>query len=234
MIVSIHQPDFLPWMGFFRKILNSDRFVVFENVDVPQGKSWLTRNRILLNNVPSWITLPVHKASLLPISELRIASDRTFKRKHLGTIRQAYQKTAYFEELFPILDDLYQKKCDRVVDFNYMIIESVLKLLKIRVEILWATKLLPSGASCRLKGNDMVLSLAKAAGATQYISGTGCTDFIMPEEFENEGISFRYQDFVHPQYPQAGSPISFHSHMSVIDALFNIGSVGTLRLLNES
>lgn len=234
MIVSIHQPDFLPWLGFFRKILRSDRFVVFENVDTPQGKSWLTRNRILLNNEPRWITLPVHKATFLPINELRIASDKSFKRKHLGTIKQAYQKAAYFEEIFPILDDLYQKQCDRVVDFNYMIIESVLKLLRIRVEILWASELLPNSIGSKLKGNDMVLSLAKAAGATQYISGTGCTDFIKPKEFEKEGINFGYQDFVHPQYPQVGSPTSFISHMSVIDALFNIGSAGTLQLLSES
>lgn len=77
----------------------------------------------------------------------------------------------------------------------------------------------------------MVLAVAKAAGATSYLSGTGCTDFIKPEEFSKEGIDFIFSDFVHGSYPQQGSPGAFVSHMSIIDALFNIGSALTLQLL---
>ena len=103
--------------------------------------------------------------------------------------------------------------------------------MKVDTDVKWATDLLPGDAKSYLKGNDMVLALAKAAKATIYMSGTGCTDFIEPEEFEKENIEFRFQEFEHPQYAQNSSIPHFHSHLSIIDAIFNIGSEATVGLL---
>lgn len=223
MIVSIHQPDFMPWLGLFNRISNSDRFVIFDNVLAPQGKSWLTRNQIVLNGAARWLSLPVNKSSGTYICDQQIANAAAFKKKHLGTLRQAYGKSEYFSVVFELIEQVYQYETQLAADFNYRILQSILECLDISVEVVWATQLLSREESAELRGNDMVLELAKRAGATTYISGTGCTDFILPSTFEEQKISFRFQEFSHPTYEQVGAQEEFISHMSVVDSLFNIG-----------
>ena len=233
MRLSIHQPDFFPWLGFFHKISQSERFVVFDHVQAPRGKSWLTRNRILLNGEPRWLTLPIQRSGLQAITDLEINYSTNFERKHLGTIRQAYAKARFFDEVFPIVSDLYAHHPAKVLDFNLLVIREFCSRMRLAPEFVHSSALIKEEPNLRgLGANELVLRLCLSAGGTFYISGTGCLDFIEPETFSCEGIDFWFQDFDPPEYPQVhGSP--FVSHMSVLDALFNLGFDQTAKLLRS-
>ena len=65
MITSIHQPNYLPWLGFFSKIKQSDLFVLFDDVQFPRGKKHFGhRNKIKTNfNASKWLTVPIKNKS---------------------------------------------------------------------------------------------------------------------------------------------------------------------------
>jgi len=232
--VSIHQPDFLPWFGVFSKIAKTDKFVVFDNINSPQGKSWLTRNRILLDEKQFWMTVPVYKGKAIPIRELKIADGFTFKRKHLGALKSAYKKANHFPELFPQIENVYQKTFTSVAEFNMELVQLVMRLLCLKPTLVWASELMTPEETRGLKGNAMVLELARRAGATTYISGTGCKDFILPEEFEKSGIEFIFNEVSHPKYRQSGNSQAFVTDLSIIDLLFNLGPSRLNKLLRAS
>ncbi|MBT3638459.1 MAG: WbqC family protein [Opitutae bacterium] len=233
MKLSIHQPDFFPWLGLFHKIAHSERFVVFDHVQTPQGKSWLTRNRILLNGEPRWMTLPIHRKGLQPIYAVEVNYEVNFKPKHLGTLRQAYQKASFFEEIFSFVENLYADSPRTVQEFTLRAIEEICSSLGIGTEFVLSSEIVSKNPELsNLGANDLVLELCLHSQASFYISGTGCLDFIRPETFSAKGIEFNFQAFSSPPYAQVhGEP--FVSHMSILDALFNLGFSGTAELLTE-
>ena len=229
--VSIHQPDFFPWLGFFHKVSQSDRFVVFEHVQAPRGKSWLSRNRILLNGSPFWLTLPVRREGLQAIKDLNIDYSSNFERKHLGTIKQAYGKARFFDEVYPIVADLYSKRPKKVMEFNLNVIREFCGRLRLNAEFVYSSVLVNEvPALSNMASNELVLELCVSAGGTSYVSGTGCIDFIKPNAFFAQGIEFWFQDFNGVEYTQCQDG-PFIPNMSVLDALFSLGFCETSKLL---
>lgn len=222
MKLSIHQPDFWPWAGLFNKIASSDKFVVFDCVQAPRGKSWLSRNRILLQGKPCWITLPIYRSANQRIFEVRINDEVNYSPKHLGTIRQAYAKAPYFQEVFDFVEGLYAPKHKFARDFSLSIISAICRRLNVRTEFVEVRDLISDSRISELRGNDLVLEICLAGKATSYLSGTGCLDFIKPEEFFQNKVSFEFQDFAQNEYPQPGCS-TFHPFMSILDVLFCVG-----------
>ena len=222
MKLSIHQPDFWPWAGLFHKIACSDKFVIFDSVQAPRGKSWLTRNQILLNGSPTWITLPIFRASNQKIFDVKINHQVNFRTKHLGTMRQAYAKSPYFCEVFEFVEEIYAEKHELARDLSLSIIKGVCQKLGIKTEFIEIQTLFALSDLSELRGNDLILEICKLCQASSYLSGTGCLDFIKPEEFSKNGITFAFQDFVQLEYAQIGTQ-DFHPSMSILDLLFNLG-----------
>ena len=206
---------------------------MFDHVQTPQGKSWLTRNRILLNGEPRWMTLPIHRKGLQPIYAVEVNYEVNFKPKHLGTLRQAYQKASFFEEIFSFVENLYADSPRTVQEFTLRAIEEICSSLGIGTEFVLSSEIVSKNPELsNLGANDLVLELCLHSQASFYISGTGCLDFIRPETFSAKGIEFNFQAFSSPPYAQVhGEP--FVSHMSILDALFNLGFSGTAELLTE-
>jgi hypothetical protein len=206
---------------------------VFDHVQAPRGKSWLTRNRILLNGEPRWITLPIHRKGLQPIHAVEVNYEVNFKPKHLGTLKQAYQKANFFDEIFPFLENLYADSPPTVQEFTLRAIEEICSSLGIGTEFVLSSEIVSKTPELsNLGANDLVLELCLHSQASFYISGTGCLDFIRPETFSAKGIEFNFQAFSSPPYAQVHG-VPFISHMSILDALFNLGFSGTAELLTE-
>lgn len=233
--VAIHQPNFLPWLGFFHKLSKVDTFVIFDHTQAPRGKSWFSRNYIKLNDEKKWLTIPIGRKGnkgLYSIKEVTINYENDFTRKHLNLLKHAYGKTVFFDEIYPIIEKIYIKKYKFLYDFNIDVQKTIADLMQIEPIYLSSYELVQKNPFLMdLDGNDLILQLSKLAGADLYISGTGCTDFINPNSFEKEKISFEFQQYICEEYDQIGK--SFISHLSTIDALFNIGIENTLNLIKE-
>lgn len=235
MRVAIHQPNFMPWLGIFHRAAMVDRFVYFDHVQALRGKSWLTRNKILVQGEARWLTIPTEKsgAGLPAVNEVRIQWDNPIVAKHLRTLEAEYGRHPYFDDIYTLVTQLYEERPPFVADLNKVFFERVLRGLELEVELVSSAELVagdPRLSGCR--GNELVLAICLAAEADDYVSGEGCLDFIDPAAFDAAGIAFWFQRYVHPEYPQRGTN-EFVSHLSVLDALFNLGFEGVRRLVEQ-
>ena len=102
MILTAHQPVYLPWLGLFHKISLADIFVYFDQVQY-LPKDWMNRNEIKTATGPSWLTVPVLKKGHRErkTSEIEINNEIDWRKKHLKTIKNNYCKSPFFEKYLP-------------------------------------------------------------------------------------------------------------------------------------
>ena len=218
MVVSIHQPNYIPWLGFFNKILLSDTYVVFDDVQFPRGKDYANRNQIKTNNGKMWLTVPViGKSDLKPWNQIEI-NKNGWVNKHLSNIESFYKKTPYFNEYYPEIKNIYLKDHNLLIDLTLDLIKHFLKILDKEVKIV-----LSSDIKTDLKGLDKILYILKNLNATKYISGDGdgSKRYIDEKLFSNQGIELVWQNYKHPIYKQQFN--EFIPYMSILDLLFNEG-----------
>jgi len=230
--IAIHQPSFFPWLGFFNKIIQSDTFVILDNVQYPKtGGYWANRVRIIINGKASWITMPVIRSytGFRRISEMEIDNTKRWREKLERTILMSYGKAHYFKELFPLLQDLIGYSTDILLDFNLNTIQNLCKILGINFENhVLASTLEPSG-----KSTNLIVSIVEALGGTEYLSGTGAKKYIDEKILENTGIKLTYQNFAHPAYSQLNTEF-FVSGLSIIDSLMNCGKEKVKKMLQTA
>jgi hypothetical protein len=222
MIVAIHQPNFLPWLGYFNKLLRSDAFVLFDDVQFPRGKTFANRVQIKTPQGPNWITVPVaNKGDLALIEEVRIAPEPSWKRKLLRTLEVSYAKAPYTKNYLPGLAEIIGAAGDKLCPLNCALVAWCVQQLGS------GTQLLYSSALCKdqptMDGSEKIKYLLKATGATVYISGEGAGSrrYIEEEWFNEQGIQLQWQQFKHPQYSQLHG--AFAEKLSIIDLIFNCG-----------
>jgi len=233
MKLAIHQPDFLPWLGFFHKVVQADKLIVFDHVQAPRGKSWLTRNRILLDGETRWLTLPIKRNSTQKIYEVLINQEVNFKQKHLGTIKHAYAKSKFFDEVYPVVVDIYNYASEFAMDFSLNAILVLLDNMDFNIEIEHSTRIAFNNPNLNeLGSNELVLEICKLTKTEEYLSGTGCLDFIKPDKFNEAGIKFFFQNFQFNEYHQVNSK-KFISNLSILDPLFNIGFDSVREILKQ-
>jgi hypothetical protein len=233
MRVGIHQPNFLPWLGLFHRIANVDRFVFFDHVQALRGKSWLSRNRILVQGEAHWLTVPILRAGrgLQSVDEVEIVIDGDFPSKHLRTLGNVYGRHPHASETLAVLESVLLAGHSRLAELNADFIIRVSRRLGLTAGFVSSRSLCAARPELDgLSGNQLVLETCVAAGGNRYLSGDGCTDFIEPASFQARGIEFAFQAYQHPVYPQHGRR-DFVSHLSVVDALCNVGFDGVAELL---
>ena len=218
MIVSIHQPNYIPWLGFFHKLLLSDTYVVFDDVQFPRGKDYANRNQIKTNNGKMWLTASVlGKKDLKPWNQIEI-NNNGWKEKHLNNIESFYKKTPYFKSYFLFLKRIYETNHKLLLDFNLDLIIFFLGCLNKECNIV-----LSSDIKTELTGLDKILYILKNQNATKYISGDGegSKRYIDEQLFKNNNIELIWNEYTHPTYNQQFG--EFIPYMSILDLLFNEG-----------
>jgi hypothetical protein len=218
MITCIHQPNYIPWLGFFHKLLLSDIYVVFDDVQFPRGKDYANRNQIKTNNGKTWLTVPViGKSDLKPWNQIKI-NQNNWRRKHLASIESFYKKTPYFDKYYPQLKEIYLKDQERLMDLNLDLIKYLSERLNKELRIV-----LSSDIKTNKSGLDKILHILKELNTTGYISGdgSGSRRYVDENLFEESGIKLIWQNYNHPKYKQQFG--EFLPYMSIIDLLFNEG-----------
>src|SRR5215211_6070475 len=120
-VVAIHQPNFLPWLGYFDKLVRADAFVLLDSVQFPKkAGSWMNRTRLVVAGNLGWLTVPVVRSyhGLRAVNEMLIDDSRPWRRKALRTIEQSYARAPYFDEIMPLVEEVIGVQSDRLVEFN--------------------------------------------------------------------------------------------------------------------
>lgn len=162
--IAIHQPNYLPWMGYFDKMRKCDTFVVFDDVQLPMGgHSYETRCIIQGKNGPITLNIPVEDRGHLQIRDTRLAPGR-WRTKHLKSIALNYPES----DLIDQLADIYNRDWKMLLDFNLTLIRLLADRLGIKSRIMLSSEL-----GIRETGTNKILGIIKALGGDTYISGTG-------------------------------------------------------------
>lgn len=224
--VAIHQPGYLPWLGFFKKMMNSDIFVFLDDVQFV-NKDWYNRNFIKTNSGPTLLTVPVLSHHDTMLHQAKIDETKNWSVKHKKTILLNYSKSPYFDNYRSFIEELYSKKFELLIDINLEIINYVMEKLDIKCKTVLSSQLNISAT-----GADRVLQICKDLNADVYISGTvWAKEHLNLDIFKQSNIQVNFQNFQHPVYHQLHG--NFIPNMSVLDLLFNEGEKSKEILLNS-
>jgi hypothetical protein len=233
MIVAAHQPNFLPWLGFFDKMRKADLFLLVDHVQF-ERQNFQNRTMIKTGDGPRWATVPVRQNSRDErIVDKLIDNSRQGRlrwgRKLLTTLKYAYQAAPHFSAYEPELTEIFESPWESLALLNIRLIEFCREALGIRTPMRRSSELDIKGAK-----SDMVLDLCRQLKADAYLAGTGGSrGYLDAAAFAQEGVRILWQDFRHPRYAQAPAREAFVEKMSALDLLFNCGPASARVLQGE-
>ena len=217
MILTAHQPVYMPWLGLFHKIALADLFCYFDIVQY-QRKDYNNRNKIKTSNGELWLSVPVESKNHLNknVSKILIVQDNWVK-KHLKSIELNYKKTPFFKDYFPELQSILINESKNSLGYlNLKLLEYFMECLSIDTQIVKASDYSFDGI-----GSDLVLDMCVRLGADSYIFGEQGKNYADVKAFKEAKIVVEFQNYIHPVYRQMGR--DFLPYMSIIDLLFNEG-----------
>ena len=217
MRVAIHQPHYLPWLGYLAKWAAADLFVFLDTVQYEKN-GWQNRNRVKTAAGPRWLTVPVHARLGTPIHEVEVDTAQPWARRHLRTIELAYARAPHFPRFAGALRAFYGRPWRLLAP---------LAMASAR----WLAEALGIGAPCcpasalgvtAADPTDRLVALCRAVGATEYLSGPDGLRYLDLGRFARAGIAVRVQRYEHPVYVQAHG--EFVPYLSALDLLLMHGS----------
>ena len=227
MIVAIHQPNYLPWLGYFRKIAKADIFVFLDDVQFSKN-GYINRVQILGSQGTHWLSVPVTKKFGLNINETKVAS-HDWVRKHRSTLRHFYQRSPEFDTVWSDISDVFdaiEVEAD-LATINMYLVKYLAGRLGLKVE--WRES--SEFETGDVRGDDRLIALMQAIAPGQcYLSGASGAKYQSEVKFSDAGLSLKYSDTTNLIYPQIGS--CFTSGLSALDAVFMLGWEKTRELLS--
>lgn len=215
MRFAVHQPNHAPWCGYFAKMAAVDVFVLLDDVQMPQGRSYVSRTRIRSGHDERWLTVPVRRAGRQPIHEVEIA-DPSWVAKHARTLTLEYGRAPAFDEAWSAIGPLFERSPDLLVDFNAALITAVRDLLGLQTQLLTS-----SDFAIEATGDRRIIEIGRRLGAETYVSGPGGQNYQIPEHFEAAGMALEVRTYEPVSYPQIHG--AFVPGLSILDALFHLG-----------
>jgi hypothetical protein len=213
--VAIHQPQYLPWLGYLDKLDAADVFIVLDTVQFRKHE-WQNRNRIRTKDGWQWLTVPVIDRFPERIDQVETNGRIDWQRKHAQALKLHYGKAAHWDFAGPDVLAVLEKPWGRLSELNVALIDLLAQKLGIATPRLLASRL-----SAREEPTDRLIDLCHAVGGTVYLAGRQGPAYMELERFREAGIEVQVQDYRHPEYVQRYAP--FVSHLSVIDLLANQG-----------
>jgi len=227
--VAIHQPNFFPWLGYFDKIVRSDVFVFFDDVQFPKkGGSWSNRVKMLIGGEAKWVTASIERnySGLRNINEMNFQDDK-WRVKMLKSLCSNYNKNSFYEETMEVVEPLILNSEKNIAEYNIHAVTKILNRLNLKSSGIRRS----SEFSFTQSSNELLCVVTKEVGGDTYICGGGADGYQDEQVFKDLSIQLKYQRFLHPEYSQRGSE-SFSSGLSIIDVAMNLGWEKVSSILN--
>ncbi len=225
-VVAGHQPQYMPYIGILNKISKADVYIIVDHVQFVR-KSFHNRTYIKANDTAQLLTIPVltKGESFAPINQVKINHTDFWIKKHLKSLRLAYQKAKYFTAYFDQIEEIFLRRHDYLADFTSQLLIFLIREFELVDDIRFSS-------SMRLTGTktELLVELTRAVGGTTYLSGSGAKDYFDAEVFRESGFGHVFNEFRHPTYPQIGR--AFLKDMACVDLLFNCGKDGRKYIVN--
>ena len=217
MRVAIHQPQYMPWLGYFHKMDQVDKFIHLDTVQFKKNE-YQNRNRIKAPNGWHWLTVPViysdHKQL---IKDVQINNTIRWRHKHKQSLTSSYGRAEHYQDIMDAMEWVFEEDWENLSVLNIAVVERMRELLGIATETTLASEL---GVNTR-QPDRRIIALVKAVGGDTYVAGPGGKNYMDLETYESEGINVVFSTFNHPTYGQLFG--EFQLHMSTVDLLFNQG-----------
>jgi len=195
MKVAIHQPHYLPWLGYVAKWAAADLFVFLDTVQYEKN-GWQNRNRIKTRNGPRWLTAPVRARLGTTIRDVMVDTTQPWRARHFQAIDDAYAKAPSWPCHRDALQSFYGREWERLAP---LAVESAQWL----------------DATARLVG------VCQAVGADTYLAGRDGALYLDAAQFAAAGITVETQRYEHPVYVQEHG--EFAPFLSALDLLLTHG-----------
>ena len=220
MLVSINQPAYMPWLGYYDRIAASDVHIILDHVQFEKN-SFTNRNKIRTMQGWAWLTVPIAskgKFGRLSIRDLRVSDGGRWKRKHWGALQASYGRSRHFHDFRDGLHEGYAGDAGNDLFLPFVLEQNrfFLHSLGIETPVRRSSQMSITGTK-----SDLVLDICKKVGATAYLSGPLGWDYLDMDSFRQAGIQVFFHDYVHPVYAQLHP--GFEPYMAVADVLFNHG-----------
>lgn len=217
MIVSIHQPDYMPWLGYFKKISESDVFVFLDDAQFSTDNmhDW---NKIKTAQGEHKLKVPVINKLGYKINEVKTRDNLGWKEKHLKTIAMNYKKAEHFEEVYSDLENLLSPEYESIAHLNMAFIRHYCNKFGFKTIFMISSEM--GLTSVR---EEKVIDIVKLVGGNEYYSGNGARSYQVPEHFEENGIKLTYTSFEPFEYNQLWGKCGFIPALSVLDYVMNCG-----------
>jgi hypothetical protein len=229
VVVSVHQPNFMPWLKLLDKILASDVYVAYDTVQYTKTE-YHARQRIKAQHAAVWLTVPTLsvRGGTQVLQDVLIDDKQPFRGRQLALLRRSYGRADAFDEVYPLVEQVYRRGHQRLVDLNLDLIEAFCRYLGSTVQIVRASALPHDGDN-----TDRLVALVRAVGGDVHLTSTFGTErgYLDWERMTDAGITVRAQEFEHPVYPQQWG--GFEAHLAAIDMLFCCGRA-TAEILREA
>lgn len=221
MIIAIHQPNYLPYLGFFDKMRQADIFVIYDDAQFNK-EDFQHRNKIRIFHGWKWLTIPVEKMRI-PINDIRIKNEINNKGllwsdRHFKDIMDNYKDTPYYQTYEKEFKDIFKQRYNRLIDLNMQLIHFIKCAFNLDTEIIFSSEL-----GFKTTSTERLVNVIEALEGDIYLSGPIGREYLDLSLFEKKGIKVEFQDFKPPIYRQCYD--GFIPNMSAIDALFNIGKL---------
>lgn len=226
MLIAIHQPHYIPWLGYLDRMVKADLFVILDHVQF-ERRNFQNRTTIRLEGQPKLLTVPVIQLSQKEvIVEKRVDNSedggRDWGPTHFKTLKYAYRKAPFFAQYAPRLEAILHAKWDKLVDLDLAMLDFVREAFEIRTPLARSSEMQVEGAR-----SELLLNLCKSRGpGSVFLGGLGGSRrYLDHEAFAREGVGVAWQQFEHPVYPQCGEG-EFTPGLMSLDLLFNCGARG--------
>ena len=216
MIVAVHQPQYLPWLGYFDKIDKADVFVLLDTVQFKKNE-WQNRNKIKTAQGWQWLTVPVMYKYPQQINEVPINNRVNWQHKHRQALVSNYRKALYFDVVAAVLDEVLSSPWEYIAQLNVEVVRRLVQMLGIKTQIYVASEL----GEFPQDPDERLVALSRHFGAGTYLAGIGGREYMNLDTYKEWGVEVIFQDFQHPVYNQLFG--DFEPFMSIVDLLSNHG-----------
>lgn len=213
MKAAIMQPYFFPYLGYWQLMNAVDKYVIYDD-GLFRPRGWINRNRIILDNKPYYITIPVHRSPNVRIRDMVISSDDSFKRKMVKTLMCAYGKAPYFEECFDAISKAILNKAKVLTDYNYICIEAIRNYLNITTPLILSSNI---EKDLEAEAKKKIIAICNSLGADEYINAIGGMELYNKRDFCDFGIKLSFLKSDSILYKQFND--RFLPDMSIIDVI---------------